>query len=62
MRGGVSCITNRYSKGSNKYLKSYDAQQELKHIVYLDANNLYAHAMSKFHPTTGFQWIDPKEL
>ena len=40
-RGRVSHISNRYSKVNNKYLKSYDPKQEWKHIIYLDANNLY---------------------
>ena len=35
MRGGVSYISNRYSKASNKYLKSCDPKQESKHIIYL---------------------------
>ena len=61
IRGGVSCICNRYSKAS-KYLKSYDPKQESKHIIYLDTNNLYGHAMSKFLPTSGFKWTDPKEF
>ena len=39
-RGGVSYISNRYSKAKNKYLKSYDPKQKSKHIIYLDANNL----------------------
>ena len=47
-RGGVSYISNRYSKAKNKHLKSYDPRQESKHIIYLDANNLYGYAMSKF--------------
>ena len=25
-------------------------------------NNLYGYAMSKFLPTRGFKWIDPKEF
>ena len=48
MRGGVSYFSNRYSKASNKYLKSYETKQESKHIIYLDANNLYGYAMSNF--------------
>ena len=61
-RGGISYISNRHSKASNKYLKSYDPKQESKHIIYLDANNLYGYAISKFLPTSGFKWIDPKRL
>ena len=41
-------IICRCSKAKNKYLISYDSKQESKHIIYLDANNLYAYEMSKF--------------
>ena len=61
-RGGISYISYRYSKANNKYLKSYDPKQESKHIIYLDANNLYGYSMSKFLPTCGFKWIDAKEF
>ena len=61
-RGGVSCISNRYGKTSNKCLKSYDPKQKSKHIIYLDMKKLYGCAMSKFLPTSGFKWIDPKEF
>ena len=61
-RGGISYISNRYTKADNKYLKSYDSKQESKHIIYLDANNLYGFAISKFLPTNGFKWIHPKEF
>ena len=33
MRGGVSYIFKRYSKANNKYLKSHDPKQKLKHII-----------------------------
>ena len=62
MSSGVSCISNRYIKANNKYLKSYDPKEESKHVIYLDANNLYGYAISKFLPTSGFKWIDPKEF
>ena len=39
-RAGISYISNKYSKASKKYLKSYDPKQESKHIIYLDASNL----------------------
>ena len=62
MTGGVSYISNRCSKANNKYLKYYDSKQESKHIIYLDANNLYGYAMSKFLATSLFKWLDPKEF
>ena len=61
-RGGVSYISNRYSKANNKYLKSFDPKQEPKHIIYLDANNFYDYVISTFLPTSGFKWIYPKEF
>ena len=32
-----------------------DPKRESKHIIYLDANNLYGYAMSKFLQTSGFK-------
>ena len=62
MRSGVSCIFKRYSESNNKDLKFYDPKQELKHIIYLDTNNLYVYWISKFLPTSSFKWIDSKEF
>ena len=61
-RGGVSYISNRYSKANKKYMKYYDPKQESKHIIYLDTNDLYGYVMSKFLPRSSFKWIDPKEF
>ena len=58
----VFYISNKFSKANNKYLKLYDPKQESKHIIYLDANNLYGYAMSKFFPRSEFKWTDPKEF
>ena len=33
-----------------------------QNITYLDANNLYGYVMSKFHSTSKFKWIVPKEF
>ena len=46
MRGGVSYITDGYSEASKN-----------KHILYLDMNNLYGHAMSQYLPYAAFKWV-----
>ena len=38
MREGVYYNSKRYSKASDKYLKSYDPKQESKYIINLGAN------------------------
>ena len=61
-RGGISYFSNRYSKASYKYLKSFDPKKESNHIIYLEANNSYGYAMSKLFQKSGSKWIDPKEF
>ena len=46
MRGGVSYINKRYSEASKN-----------EHILYLDMNNLYGHAMSQYLPYANFKWV-----
>ena len=53
-RGVTSYVSNRCSKANNKHLKSYDPKEESKHSIYLDPNNPYGYAMSKFLPKSGF--------
>ena len=56
----VSYISKRFSKANIKVSKSYDPKQESKHIMYLDANNLYGYVISNFLSTSELKWIDPK--
>ena len=62
IRGGISTITHRHSKANNKYMKDYNSSEESKYITYLDANNLYGHAMVQKLPTSDFRWMEPHEF
>lgn len=62
MRGGVSYIAHRYGKANNKYMLDYDTKKPSKHIIYLDANNLYGYAMSQYLPTGNFKWLSQKKI
>ena len=48
MTGGISYINKRYSKASNEYCPDYDKNKPKVYINYLDMNNLYGKAMSKY--------------
>ena len=58
IRGGICHSIQRYAKANNKYMKSYNKDEESSYIQYLDTNNLYGWAMSKKLPTNGFKWLD----
>lgn len=62
MCGGISYIANRHGEANNKYMTGYDPQKPSKHIMYLDANNLYGWAMSQCLPTGGFEWLSQKMI
>ena len=61
IRGGIYHSIHRYAKANNKYMKSYNNNEESSYIQYLDANNIYGWAMSKKLQVNGFKWIDNNE-
>ena len=58
IRGGICHTVLRYAKANNIYMKDYDSSKESSYIQYLDANNLYAAAMSEKLPMNGFKWVN----
>ena len=62
LRGGISYIANRYGKANNKYMQNHNPNEESKHLMYLDANNLYGWAMSQYLPTGNFKWLNEKQI
>ena len=57
IRGGISSISQRYSKANNPLVDGFDESEERKWLLLLDANNLYAHSLSQPLPTGGFRWL-----
>ena len=57
LRGGISYIAERYPKANNKHMKDYDPKKPSKFITYLDMNNLYDWAMSRYLPYGRFKWL-----
>ena len=63
IRGGISMISNRYTKSNNMfnmYFKS-DPEKPKSYMLHLDANNLYGGAMSQALPTGGFKFLNENE-
>ena len=57
MRGGISCVNERFSKVNNEYCPDYDKNKHKVYIYYHDMNNLYGDAMSQYLPCGGFKWV-----
>ena len=43
-------------------MKKYDEKAPSKYIMYLDTNNLYGWAMSRYLPTGNFKWMTDKKI
>ena len=57
--GGISMISHRHAKVNHQNLESmgfYDPSHPNRQILYLDANNLFGHAMMQYVPISDFIW------
>ena len=61
-RGRVSFIGHRYAVVNNPRIEHYDPSKPLSYLQLLDANNLYAYAMSCPLPKGGFRFLDDNEI
>ncbi|GFU61807.1 uncharacterized protein TNCV_4564551 [Trichonephila clavipes] len=58
VRGGISQCCNRYAIANNRYMSNFNPDDEIKYLMYLDANNLNGYVMSKYLPLRDFVWSD----
>ena len=58
IRGGIMQSIHRWAAANNPYMGSeYDKNKPTEYLQYVDANNLYAWAMSQPLPTGGFHYF-----
>ena len=75
IRGGICQVNKKHVKADNIYTrkirdessdkkvnKKLKTSDSNKSIMYLDANNLYGHSMSKLLPYKNFKWLDDLTL
>ena len=62
IRGGISIISKRFARANNPGCRKFDPTKKLKHLIYLDANNLYGWAMIQVLPVKDFRFLDEKEI
>ena len=62
LRGGMSMVSQIYSKANNPYLKDYDRSKPTSYIHYLDANDLYGWAMNQPLPIGKFKWLKNDDI
>ena len=63
IRGGITQSVHKWANTNNPYMGcEYDPLQLTNYLQYLDANNLYAWAMSQPLPTGEFKWVDIENL
>jgi len=62
IRGGYCCASERYAKANIPSTADYDENNDPSYLFYIDANNLYGHAMSRTLPLNQFRWLDQQEI
>jgi hypothetical protein len=63
LRGGTTFLNEQYATANNKYIPdTFDSDKPSNYLLYLDANNLYGHAMSQILPTGNLKWVHAEHL
>ena len=55
-------MSHRHATANNEFVPDYNPEDPTSWILFVDANNLYGHAMSQPLSTGNFQFLSPKEI
>ena len=58
IRGGITCVMERYAEANNPEMSTFDENKDTSYIAYLDVNNLYGYALRQNLPYGLFEWVD----
>jgi hypothetical protein len=50
LRGGYTCVSERFAKSNQPGLEGYNDQEEIASIIFLDKNNLYGYGLQSALP------------
>ena len=62
IRGSVSTISRHIAKSNIPGTKTYNPNEEIKHLIYLDMNNLYGTNMTEKLPIKDFKFLTEEEI
>ena len=57
IKDGICHTIHRYTTTNNKYMKSYNKNEESSYLIYWDVNNLYVWATSQKLPADSFERV-----
>ena len=61
VRGGMTFINRHHLKRNSPDDQDYDTSSTHVELLYIDANNLYGHALSMSLPQRDFEWVESVE-
>ena len=62
IRGGMTFVNTHFTRtNSERVPEVYDSSQPHSDILYIDANNLYGHALSQRLPQSEFKWMSESD-
>ena len=62
LRGGYTCVSERYARSNQPTLPGYREDEELSALLYTDKNNLYGYGLQSYLPVGPQTWVAADRL